>query len=60
MSKEEKVQISITRTVHFKKSLIMQVVITAPLKVDNMAMVNNALENAVEIASQWKGSGSGE
>jgi len=60
MSKEEKIQVSITRTVVFKKSLTVQVVVTAPLKVDNMAMMNNALENAVEIASQWKGSGGGE
>lgn len=58
MSKEQKIQVSITRTVVFKKSLTMQIVVTSPLLIDNMAMMNNALENAVEIASHWKGSGS--
>lgn len=57
MSKEQKIQVSITRTVVFKKSLTMQIVVTSPLLIDNMAMMNNALENAVEIASNWKGSG---
>ncbi len=62
MSKEQrnKFQVSITRTVVFKKSLTMQVVVTCPAtaKVDDLALMNNILENAVDIASKWKGSGS--
>ncbi len=61
MSKEQKnkIQACITRTVVFKKSLTMQVVVTCPAttNVDDLALMNNILENAVDIASQWKGSG---
>lgn len=62
LSKENKnkIQVSITRTVVFKKSLTMQVVVTSPAQtnIDDLALMNNLLENAVDIASKWKGSGS--
>ena len=56
----ERISISVTRRVDFKKSLSMTVAINAPLDKENIGMVTNLLENTIEIVSRWKGSGGGD